>query len=247
MARAGPYVRQRRFQMCCTGGEYGGEYNILFATDCARLKKLRQTLTRFLSRQNSLEYVPVQAAESTILLHDLMARPEVNFGPDTMVSIYFAQDFSDSIRRYSHSLAKSLDELVHALAPGAYPPFDLLPVLKYSPPAFAPWCTVGRRVASARTAAGDEESYKCFIGKIVQTGSPIEEEEFYSYTGLALLDAGSDTTAAFLLSLVLVLAVNPECQKRVPEASPHGIQHSYRERALARFRRFPASTISTLW
>ncbi|KAJ7182771.1 cytochrome P450 [Mycena crocata] len=212
----------------------GGEFNILFATDCPRLKNLRRHLVRFFSPQNALKYVPAQAAESTLLLNDLMTRPE---------------NFSDSIRRYTHSLAKimtygqrasyfhaddverfytSLDQLIHALAPGSYPPFDLLPALKYLPGPFAPWRSVGRQVAYARTAihtqlydtvqcrqtSGDEESAECFIGKILQTGVPPGEEEFYSYTGIALLDAASDTTGAFLLSLVLVLAVYPELQER---------------------------------
>lgn len=34
------------------------------------------------------------------------------------------------------------------------------------------------------------------------------------YTGFSLVEAGSDTSAAFLLSLVLVLAVYPEHQER---------------------------------
>jgi hypothetical protein len=178
-----------------------------------------------------------------------MAHPEVmhsfsshhdntNIGP---------QDFSDSVRRYTHSLAKviystrtrnstysnsvdyslrstsyivprrggatvlhsasfpsarsynlschqSLDQLIHALAPGAYPSFDLFPVLKYLPPPFAPSRAFARRIAAVRTglhtrmyeavrqrqSAGDEESTECFIGKIIQTGAPVAEEEFYS-------------------------------------------------------------------
>ncbi|KAJ7705503.1 cytochrome P450 [Mycena rosella] len=212
----------------------GSEFNILFADDCPRFKNLRRIIARFFSPQNSLKYVPAQAAESTLLLHDLITRPA---------------DFSDSIRRYTHSLAKiiaygerapsfrssevqryytSLDQLVHALAPGAYPPFDLLPVLKYLPAAFAPWRAVGHQIESVRTgihtkmyeslrrrqAAGDEESTECFVGKLFQSGVPAGEEQFYSYSGLSLLDAGSDTTGAFLLSLVLILATYPECQAR---------------------------------
>ncbi|KAF7369124.1 Cytochrome P450 [Mycena venus] len=215
----------------------GGEFNILFTSDCERLRNLRRTFARFFSPQNILRYVPVQIAESTLLLDDLIAHPE---------------DFSDSIRRFSHSLAKimaygrraqsfhddevqrfytSLDEIIHALTPGVYPPFDLLPVFKYIPPPFAPWRAFGRRIAAVRTgihtrlyedvwrrqAAGDEESIECFIGKIIQDGVPEGEEEFYSYTGLALLDAGSDTSGAFLLSLVLCLAVFPEYQERARE------------------------------
>ncbi|KAJ7489317.1 cytochrome P450, partial [Mycena latifolia] len=195
---------------------------------------LRRFIACFLSPQNSLKYEPAQAAESTVLLNELIAHPD---------------EISPSLRRYSHSLARiigygqrvpsfhaddvkrfytSLDQLIHALAPGAYPSFDLFPVLKYLPAPMAPWWSVGRQVEAVRTgihtqlyndlqcrqAAGDEESNKCFIAKLFQSGVPVGEEEFYSYTGLSLLDAGSDTTAAFLLSFVLVLATYPELQAR---------------------------------
>ncbi|KAJ7926933.1 cytochrome P450 [Mycena leptocephala] len=204
-------------ELCGTGGEF----NILFTPDCE-------------PTHDPLAPSPGTAAESTLLLHDLMAHPE---------------DFVSSIRRYSHSIVKiitygqraqsfhgadvqefftSLDQLTHALAPGTYPPFDFLPLLKYLPSPLAPWRPVARRVESVRTkihtgmyddvrrrqAAGDPKSTECFIGHLIRAGVPKGEEHFYSYTGLSLLDAGSDTTASFLLSLVLVLAVYPECQKR---------------------------------
>ncbi|KAJ7472375.1 cytochrome P450 [Mycena galericulata] len=212
----------------------GGDFNILFTTESPRLKNLRRLITRFFSPHNVARYVPAQTAESTVLLHDLITEPAT---------------FSNSIRRYTHSLAKiiaygqrapsfhgsevqrfytSLDALTHALAPGAYPPFDFIPVLKYLPPPFAPWRAVGRKIESVRTeihthlyettrrrqAADDEESTECFIGKVLQTEIPAGEEEYYSYTGLSILDAGSDTSGAFILSLVLVLATYPEYQER---------------------------------
>ncbi|KAJ7768207.1 cytochrome P450 [Mycena metata] len=214
----------------CGSGE---QSSILFANG-PRLHTLRRTLARFFSPQNSLRYRPAQAAESTLLLHDLITHPE---------------DFSDSIRRFSHSLAKiitygqrapnfhapdvlafysSLDGMIHALAPGRYPPFELFPVFKYLPPPFAPWRAACQKVKSVRAeiqtslweslrrrqAAGDEESFDCAIGELMHQGPPPGEEHFYSYTGIGLLDAGSDTSAAFLLSLVLVLSLYPECQER---------------------------------
>ncbi|KAJ7088677.1 cytochrome P450 [Mycena epipterygia] len=212
----------------------GPEFSLLSSSNSERLKELRRVLARFLSPQNSLKYEPAQAAESTLLLHDLITNPE---------------DFTHSIRRYTHSLAKimaygqrapsfytpdvqsfytSLDELLHVIAPGSYPPFELIPVLKYLPRPFAPWRAIARRIASVRTglytkmfdalqrrqALGDEESTECFIGKTFQAGVPAGEEKYYSYTGLSILDAGSDSTGAFLLSLVLVLATYPEVQAR---------------------------------
>ncbi|KAJ6618117.1 cytochrome P450 [Mycena sp. CBHHK59/15] len=221
-----------------------GEYNVLFTTDCSRLRNLRRMLARFFSPQNSLKYVPVQAAESTVLLHDLMTHPS---------------DFSHSIRRYTHSLAKiftygqrapsfhsdevqqfytSLDQLVHSIAPGVYPPFDMLPVLKYLPKPLAPWRAVCDQIGATRTALhtklyrdtarwrAEGDLPECFIGKVQEMDVLLEEKTFYSsvppplyltYTGISLLDAGSDTTGAFLLSLVLVLAAYPECQARARE------------------------------
>lgn len=90
---------------------------------------------------------------------------------------------------------QSLGELLHGIAPGAYPPFELLPALKYLPRPFAPWLTMARRIESVRTglytrmfdsmqrrqAMGDEESTECFVGKAFQAGVPAGQEKYYSY------------------------------------------------------------------
>ncbi|KAJ7701712.1 cytochrome P450 [Mycena metata] len=226
-SRPGNYIAE----ICGTGAES----NLIFAPDCPRLRNLRRTLARFFSAQNAPRYLPAQAAESTILLHDLMVHP---------------QDFSESIRRYTYSLTKimtygrrapsfadedvqqfysSVDELNHVLAPGVYTLFDIFPFLQYLPvPSSAPWRVLAQRVETVRTGlhtnmcdrvrygltAGNKQSAECFVGTVLRSDVPDGEDHFYSYTGIALLDAGSDPTAAFLLSLVLVLAVYPECQAR---------------------------------
>ncbi|KAJ7489227.1 cytochrome P450 [Mycena latifolia] len=189
----------------------GGDIDIVFADN---------------STPNLHKYAPAQAAESTVLMHDLMTH---------------STGISDSFRRYNHSLTKiitygqrvpsfhaddvkrfytSLDQLIHAMSPGVYPPFDLFPALN-----------VCRQIRAVRTgihtqlyeevqrgrATGDEESSECFIAKLCEPGVPAGEEELYSTTGLALLDAGSDTSAAFLLSFALVLATYPELQARARE------------------------------
>ncbi|KAJ7179788.1 cytochrome P450 [Mycena filopes] len=205
----------------------GADFNLLFTTDCPRLRNLRRILARFFSVQNSPRYLPAQAAESTILLHDLMDHPQTS-RPHTRSQIMTygqrAPSFeADDVQQFY----TSLDEMTHALSPGGSPPFDFFPFLQYLPLFTAPWRLLGNRVETVRTAlhtqwcesvrrrlaAGDERSAECFIGSVLND-VPVGEESFYSYTGLALLDAGSDTTAAFLLSLVLVLAVYPECQMR---------------------------------
>ncbi|KAJ7512022.1 cytochrome P450 [Mycena galericulata] len=211
-----------------------GGFHILFAPDTARLRKLRTTIARFLAPQNSLKRVPVLAAESTQLLHEFMNQPE---------------NFSDSIRRYTHSNAmitiygqrvssfttphiqkfyKILHQFLHILMPGVYPPIDLLPVLKYLPEFCAPWIPACRRSDSELTAfhakfsaAAKERSKnpngelpESFMDYISNMGLSQEEFPIFSYGGFTLVEAGSDTAAAFLISLILILALHPEHQER---------------------------------
>ncbi|KAJ6571782.1 cytochrome P450 [Mycena capillaripes] len=215
-----------------------GGYHILFAPDTALLRNLRKTIARFFSPSNAVNRVPVQAAESTQLLYELMTQPEI---------------FSHSLRRYTHSIAmitiygqrvsscaspemqgfyqaqpatQMLHRFLHILLPGVYPPIDLVPALKYLPERWAPWLAACRRsksemasfrfahsrAAEARAAKHDDDGPAkgdCFMSSISKMGLSPKE-----YTGFTLVEAGSDTSAAYLLSLVLILAVYPEHQER---------------------------------
>ncbi|KAJ6611186.1 cytochrome P450 [Mycena sp. CBHHK59/15] len=217
-------------------GLAAGGYHILFAPAVrARLRNLKKILARYFSSRNSLKHAPMMSAESTQLLYDLMDSPA---------------DFTDSIRRYTHSVAmilvygqrvpsvnslrgnrffQLLHRFLHILTLGVYPPIDMLPILKYLPARWAPWIAACRRSKSDMTAlhaefseavearhakriAEDTESNKCFMSDILQMDLSHEE-----YTGFTLVETGSDTNAAFLLSLVLVLASYPEHQARASQ------------------------------
>ncbi|KAJ7660066.1 cytochrome P450 [Mycena rosella] len=226
-----------------------GGYHLLLASDSARLRNIRKTITRFFSPQNSAKRLPVQAAESTQLLFELMAHPE---------------SFSESIRRYTPSIAmitvyghrasaltsrrffKMLAQFLHILLPGAYPPIDLLPPLRYLPERWAPWFAVCRRNKS-EMAAFHLEAEKRSVAKIRRSNIAEESESYmkciqhmdlsqeeypafslmlhshtrvdcrhfvYRYTALPIVEASSDTSAAFLLSLVLILGLYLEYQER---------------------------------
>ncbi|KAF7366446.1 Cytochrome P450 [Mycena sanguinolenta] len=208
-----------------------GGYHILLAADTILLRNVRRILLRFFSPANALRRVPVQTAETAQLLYELTTRPE---------------NFSDSIRRYTHSIAMiasyghrissfgspktqefylMLDRLLQIFVS---PPIDLVPGLKYLPERWAPWSAMCRRskselstfhlehstaakMHSARYDGAEDESFLSSISKI---GLSQEEYDACSYTALTLVEAGSDTSAAFLLSLILILAVYPEYQER---------------------------------
>ncbi|KAJ7076085.1 cytochrome P450 [Mycena belliarum] len=216
-----------------------GGYHILFALNTSQLRNLRKTVARFFSPQHSVGRVPVEAAESSQLLFDMMTHPE---------------NFSKSIRRYTNSIAmvavygqriscftspqldrfyNTLHQFLHILVPGTYPPLDVLPALKYLPTRWAPWRSVCGRIKSEMVAfhvdhstAAEKrvlEAPQCsdipkdnrsYLDYIMRMGLSYEEYQIFSYTGVSLVEAGSDTSAAFLLSLILILGLYPEHQER---------------------------------
>ncbi|KAF8189911.1 cytochrome P450 [Mycena galopus ATCC 62051] len=119
-----------------------------------------------------------------------------------------------------------LHRFLGILLPGAHTPVDLVPALKYLPERWAPWRAACRRSKSEMAALHLEHSRaaaeakhrndepESFMYSISQLGLPQKEYDAFSYTGFTLVEAGSDTSAAYLLSLVLILAAYPEHQER---------------------------------
>ncbi|KAJ7499966.1 cytochrome P450 [Mycena latifolia] len=137
---------------------------------------------------------------------------------------------ADDVKRFY----TSLDQLIHALAPGAYPPFDLFPVLKYLPAPLTPWRSVGRQVEAVRTgihtqlyndmqrrqAAGDEESDECFITRLFQSGVPARaRREIDAVVGGTRLPILVDFP-----KLPFIDAVIKECLRFRPQF-PTGVPH----------------------
>ncbi|KAJ7770536.1 cytochrome P450 [Mycena metata] len=134
-------------------GLAAGGYHILFARDAPRLRNLKNAIARFFSPTNSLGRVPVQAAESTQLLQELMTQPEVPYSFRLKGNSANEQNFIASIRRYTHSVAmittygqrvpsltspqmqgfyQMLHRFLHVQLLGVYPPINLVPVLSQS-------------------------------------------------------------------------------------------------------------------
>ncbi|KAJ7830889.1 cytochrome P450, partial [Mycena olivaceomarginata] len=117
--------------------------------------------------------------------------------------------------------SQTLHRFLHILLPGVYPPLDLVPALKYLPERWAPWLAACRR-SKSETAAFHLEHSSSRIGtstmhtrKCFPHAPATQTSQLWADTpGFSLVEAGSDTSAAFLLSLVLILAVYPEHQER---------------------------------
>ncbi|KAF9032825.1 cytochrome P450 [Hymenopellis radicata] len=206
----------------------GGIDHLVFAGDTPQVRVMRKVLGSFFSKQNALKNSPVPS-ESVQLLYELMENHRYGFNA--------------SVRRFSHSVVKilicgqrapvsnspdviqyykDLDNMAHVVAPGAFPPIDLIPILKLVPTCFAPWIPATRAIYDMRDPIhrqlySNEEKREdgnatCLMEVVMN--QPELDPDFASYNSLVSLDGGSDSSGAFLLSVILTLASNPEHEER---------------------------------
>jgi len=135
--------------------------------------------------------------------------------------------FLDRVRRTLTFVCRSLTvQWLTQLEPGANPPLDEFPILKYLPGAWrqrfkdtraamdAMW-TTARTIVDERRARGDHRD--CIIDHKIdeydRTGWPLSQHAFNNTLG-EMVEAGADTTANQLATLILAFAKYPEVQKK---------------------------------
>jgi len=152
-----------------------GGLNMAFAHYTENWRTLRRTAHAILTPQASARHVPIQQAEASQLLHDILRHP---------------QGFYTHIRRYSNSVIlsvlygkrspryetpqttaffKAQHEWMLVLEPGATPPVDMIPILKYVPERWAKW---KRDCAKTRKLQRD-----LYFGLLGETGEGLREGE----------------------------------------------------------------------
>ncbi|CAE6460257.1 unnamed protein product [Rhizoctonia solani] len=213
-----------------------GGMNLVLAQYTKDWRTLRRVSHEMLTPSACTQHVPIQQAESTQVLYDFLTDPK---------------RFYTHLRRYSSSVILSMlygkraprfetQEVVdffevqhmweNVLAPGALPPVDSLPFLKWMPRPLAKWkdyCDEIRRrqrnlyfgllhETEERVANGHENG--SFIeGVLARQKEFGMSREHVGYLGGTMIEAGSDTTSAWLHSLVLALAAFPEAQKKAQD------------------------------
>ncbi|KAJ7779139.1 cytochrome P450 [Mycena metata] len=189
-----------------------GGLHMVFARYTENWRTLRKTAHAILTPQASARHLPIQQAEAMQLLDDILRQPQRAPRYETPETTAFF-------------IAQHKWELV--LEPGATPPVDLIPILKYVPERWAKWkrdCATTRRLQrDLYFGLLDETMEKLRRGE--ENGSYMEEiltrqEEFgmdreiTGYLGGVLIEGGSDTTSSYLQSLILALTTYPEAQKK---------------------------------
>lgn len=126
---------------------------------------MRKAAHDMVSREACNKHLPIQRAEATQLLADLLDSPEVSFLLHTNILVFQpynipSKHFYTHIYRYTASVVTSVVYGIHcpeyhdcfvdkfdrftqrleaAMRPGNSPPVDMFPWLKYTPEFMAPW------------------------------------------------------------------------------------------------------------
>ncbi|KAJ7640418.1 cytochrome P450 [Mycena polygramma] len=213
-----------------------GGLNMVLARYTENWRTLRRTAHAILTPQASARHLPIQQAEATQLLHDIVIRPEGfythirRYSNSVILSVLYGKRAPRYETPETTAFFKAQHEWELVLEPGATPPVDLIPILKYVPERWAKWKTDCARTRKLQRDLyfGLLDETKERIGRGEENGSYMEEiltrqEEFgmdreiTGYLGGVLIEGGSDTTSSFLQSLIMAMIAFPDAQKKAHE------------------------------
>ncbi|KAL1745663.1 cytochrome P450 [Schizophyllum fasciatum] len=210
-------------------------WNLFLCRSSDRWRQLRRAAQTLLAPSTVKNYLPIQEAESTQVQFDLLTTPEKfyghmeRFGISIVMSIVYGKRAPRIDGPTASAFVHMNDRWSALLMPGATPPIDALPFLKYVPEVFAPWKRETREVRAlqrklyygifdeckARADAGHDNF---FMAEVIreQAENGLSREQM-SLLGGALYEAGAESSACFLHSLVLLLAMHPHVQAKAHE------------------------------
>ncbi|GJD01134.1 cytochrome P450 [Colletotrichum higginsianum] len=214
-----------------------GDIHLVFMPYGPKWRKARKTVTDFLRDDEVDGLLPLQDAESSQMMHELLSAPGRYhdhilryFGAVIMTSVFGTRgrDFSDEGRIKQFFACQA--EWAGMLDQGAVPPFDVFPFLRHVPDVLTPWRGWQRRAAALKSKqnglyhdlfeeakarvergkAGDS-----FVASLLRNNARdgYSEVELEYITGF-LMEGGSDTTAGAFETFVLAMAAYPDVQKR---------------------------------
>lgn len=207
--------------------------NMLLARYNEDWRTLRRASREILTQSACVQHLSIQRAESTQVLYDCLVDPKRFYTHlrRYSFSVILSVLFGKRAPRFETKEVSEFFEVQHmweeVLNPGALPPIDFLPFLKYMPKILAPWkvkCDTTRylqrklyfgllRETEERVAQGHENG--SFMEQILARQEELGmSRELVGYLGGVMIEGGSGTTSSWLQSLVLALAAFPEAQKK---------------------------------
>nr|BAK09482.1 cytochrome P450 [Postia placenta] len=211
----------------------GDDHNLVLAHYTDTWRSLRRGAHGILTAQACLDHLAIQQAEAVQLSHDLLTDPG---GFATSIrrysfSVIMSVLYGKRVPRYASpeatALFKMLELWVNILSPGAHPLIEMFPALRCIPGPFASWRRLCKKVriiqrqlyfglldeVEARSDQGNGNG--CFMETVCARAQEWGlDRELTGYLGGVLIEAGSDTTSAFIQTLVLLLVAHPQVQRK---------------------------------
>lgn len=231
----------------------GADLHLAFARYGPKWRQQRKTITEFMSERQLDKISGVQDAESTQMMWEFLQFCGGGTGQDLKAyDKYVGRAFGAVILETVYGLrSKESDEnsrimrffsvteqWASIVAPGATPPTDLFPWLRFVPDMLTPWkgwkdrtADVKRRqrglyvelFADAEKMVKAGKAQESFVARLLreQETAIQSDREKDAYTRLELehicgflIEAGADTTVMAFETFILAMATNPEVQRQ---------------------------------
>ncbi|CAL1706719.1 unnamed protein product [Somion occarium] len=201
-------------------------------------RSMRRAAHDMLSPKACLRHLPIQRAESAQLMFDLLESPQRFYTHTSRYSGSVITSVLYGIHSpvYENGLVEKFDKfterLESALKPGNSPPVDMYPFMKYLPEILGPtpWKTRCKEVRKEQreiffglldlVVERMEKNQRngCFIESVLDRQEQYGlDRELIGYLGGSLLQAGNDTTAVFLQTLLVCIISHPAVQRRAQQ------------------------------
>ena len=210
--------------------------HILFSPYGPGWKAQRKAVQALFVPREISSMLPLQNAEATQTVYDLLCDPAGYYEHIKRFStaIILASVFGQRGETFHSEKVQALYDAQHRftalLEPGAAPPVDAFPFLKYLPEFAAPWKAASRTIRQDQRALYFQlmEETKdrmlqgkgtgCFMEKLIQSQEKSGlDDEHVAYLGGILMEAGSDTTSSTLLSFLLGIMQNQKVLRQAQE------------------------------
>lgn len=157
---------------------YPDNIHILFVPYSVKWRALRKCAQQLLSITAVEKFIPVQHAEASQTLHDLIHNPEEyydhirRYATAVILATVYGQRGATFSTPKVQALYHVQDQFTDLVQPGATPPIDEYPVLKYLPEFMSPWKTRTRKIRIEQRALYmallNETKLKMGLGKEIE-------------------------------------------------------------------------------
>jgi cytochrome P450 len=200
----------------------------------------RKRLVEFLGGDRTDKMKPVQDAESTQMIYDLMNDPENferhvdrSFGAAILATVFGQRGKTMQPGGKLESFFKVEAQWAAALGPTSYPPLNSFPFLGSVPDWLTPWkgwkdratlirneqeLLYGTLVSETRQKLTEGKGTDCFLASVLKTHEKERyNDKFLSHLSGVLLEGGAETSASSIMVFIMAMAAYPDVLLKVQE------------------------------